>query len=400
VSPADGAQPAVSSPTGLRRGKALVVVLAGGEGGRLGPLTRHRSKPSLPFAGMYRLIDVALTNVAHSELDDVWVLEQFEPHDLNDHLANGRPWDLDRTHGGMRILPPFQRGDGDEVMSAGNADALVQHRHLLAQFAPELIVTLSADHLFQLDLRDAIDTHRSYGAAVTMVTTGPPAGDDQSRFAWAEVTDGVVTGFEYKPDEPSGDRVCTEVFVFDAADLLGRLEALPDDGSAGDYGDALIPDLVADGRAFEHRLHGYWRDIGTIGAYHRHCASTTRHGPSSPGRSRAAPLTSCRVQRFGARCSVRVRWLPEQCTTAWWGAAPSWKPERSFVRASSSTVPSSAPAPRWTAPSSTSTRRSSCTTPASAMTTRTSPSTPGSWLSDVSRTAGGPGIDGCSGRDS
>jgi glucose-1-phosphate adenylyltransferase len=112
VSPADGAQPAVSSPAGLRRGKVLVVVLAGGEGGRLGPLTRHRSKPSLPFAGMYRLIAVALTNVAHSELDDVWVLEQFEPHDLNDHLANGRPWDLDRTHGGMRILPPFQRGDG------------------------------------------------------------------------------------------------------------------------------------------------------------------------------------------------------------------------------------------------------------------------------------------------
>ena len=269
MSPPAGAQPAVSSPAGARRGRVLVVVLAGGAGGRLGPLTRQRSKPSLPFAGMYRLIDVALSNVSHSELDDVWVLEQFEPHDLNDHLANGRPWDLDRTHGGLRILPPFQRGDGDEIMAAGNADALVQHRHLLSEFAPEVIVTLSADHLFQFDLRDAIDSHRSNGAAVTMVTTDPPADDDQSRFAWVEVTDSVVTGFEYKPDEPTGDRVCTEVFVFDAGDLLGRLDALPDDGSAGDYGDVLIPDLVADGRAFEHRMHGYWRDIGTIGAYHR-----------------------------------------------------------------------------------------------------------------------------------
>ena len=254
---------------GARRGGVLVVVLAGGSGGRLGPLTQRRAKPSLPFAGMYRLIDIALSNVAHSGIDDVWVLEQYEPHALNDHLANGRPWDLDRTHGGLRILPPFQRRDGEATMAEGNADALVKHRQLLAEADPEVIVTMSADHLFQLDLRGPLATHRERQATLTIVTTDPPADDDPTRFAWVDVAGNDVVGFEYKPDEPSGDRVCTEVFVFDAGHLLAQLEVLPDDGSAGDYGDALLPAFVAAGGVVEHRHDGYWRDVGTIAAYHR-----------------------------------------------------------------------------------------------------------------------------------
>ncbi len=247
----------------------LVVVLAGGSGGRLGPLTERRAKPSLPFAGMYRLIDIALTNVAHSRIDDVWVLEQYEPHALNDHLSNGRPWDLDRTHGGLRILPPFQQRDGEATMAEGNADALVNHRQLFAELDLDVIVTMSADHLFQLDLREPLATHRERQATLTIVTTDPPADDDPTRFAWVDVAGDDVVGFEYKPDEPSGDRVCTEVFVFDAGHLLAQLEAMPDDGSAGDYGDTLLPAFVAAGGVVEHRHDGYWRDVGTIGAYHR-----------------------------------------------------------------------------------------------------------------------------------
>ena len=349
----------------------------------------QRSKPSVPFAGMYRLIDVALSNVAHSELDDVWVLEQFEPHDLNDHLANGRPWDLDRTHGGLRILPPFQRGDGGEVMAAGNADALVQHRHLLAEFGPEVVVTLSADHLFQFDLRDAVDSHRSNGATVTMVTTDPPADDDRSRFAWAEVTDGVVTGFEYKPDEPTGDRVCTEVFVFDAGDLLGRLEALPDDGSAGDYGDVLIPDLVAEGRAFEHRMHGYWRDIGTIGAYHRAHMELVADEPPLRLDDPAWPLITGSITGGPSRADVERR-RPQLAARPGHARRRHRARQRDRApgrgggrgtrtpRACSSTVPSCGPAPRSRAPSSTSRPPSTCTTPETAMTTRASSCTPDS----------------------
>jgi glucose-1-phosphate adenylyltransferase len=258
--------------TAPRPARVLVVVLAGGAGSRLGPLTERRAKPAVPFAGMFRLIDITLSNVAHSGLTDVWIVEQYEPHDLNDHLANGRPWDLDRTHGGLRLLPPFQaRGaDGDDTLASGNADALAQQHRFIAEHAPDVVVTMSADHLYRLDLRDVLATHERTGAALTVVTTDPPADDDPSRFAWVRVDDGRVVDFEYKPDEPSGDRICTEVFAFDGPDLVARLAALADaDGSAGDYGDSLVPDLVAEGRAVDHHPDGYWRDLGTIAAFHR-----------------------------------------------------------------------------------------------------------------------------------
>ncbi|MET0324542.1 MAG: sugar phosphate nucleotidyltransferase, partial [Ilumatobacteraceae bacterium] len=270
----------VLDPLTTRRDRVLVVVLAGGAGGRLSPLTDRRAKPSLPFGGSYRLIDIALSQVAHSGLQDVWVIEQYEPHALNDHLANGRPWDLDRTHGGLRLLPPFQRGDGDHAIASGNADALVQQRRLLAEFAPDVVITMSADHVFRLDLRDVLDTHAAAGATLTIVTTELPAGDDPSRFAWVSVEDGCVTAFEYKPDEPTGDRVCTEVFVFDGPELLTRLAVLADEESAGDYGDRLVPDVIADGGVIEHRLGGYWRDVGTINSYHRaHMELVGEHPP-------------------------------------------------------------------------------------------------------------------------
>lgn len=214
------------------------------------------------------MIDIALSQVAHSGLQDVWVVEQYEPHALNDHLANGRPWDLDRTHGGLRIMAPFQRGDGDEAMASGNADALVQHRHLIAEAAPEVVITMSADHVFRLDLRDVVESHLAGGASLTIVTTDPPADEDVTRFAWASVEDGWVTGFDYKPDEPDGDRVCTEVFAFDGTALVARLDALAADGPAGDYGDRLIPELVEDRVVADHQLCGYWRDVGTIDAYY------------------------------------------------------------------------------------------------------------------------------------
>lgn len=256
------------------RARVLVVVLAGGTGGRLRPLTDRIAKPAVAFGGMYRLIDITLSNVANSGLSDVWVIEQYEPHALNDHLANGRPWDLDRTHGGLQILPPFEgRQSGDGALASGNADALVRNRRAIADFEPDVVVTMSADHVYRLDLRDVLDTHEAAGAQLTIVTTDPPQDDDASRFAWVGVGGGgEITTFQYKPDQPAGDRVCTEVFCYDGPTLLARLDALADatgDGSAGDYGEALVPDLVREGRVRDHLLDGYWRDVGTIAAYHR-----------------------------------------------------------------------------------------------------------------------------------
>jgi glucose-1-phosphate adenylyltransferase len=264
--------------------RTLAVVLAGGEGSRLGPLTERRAKPAVPFAGMFRLIDVALSNVAHSGISDVWVVEQYEPHALNDHLANGRPWDLDRTHGGLRLLPPYQgRSDdsADAALASGNADALVQQHRFIAEFAPDVVVTLSADHLYRLDLREVLATHARAARAVTVVTTDPPGDDDPSRFAWVSVDgDGRVTDFAYKPERPTGDRICTEIFAFDGPTLLDRLSVLAGtEGSAGDYGDSLVPDLVASGDAVEHRFEGYWRDVGTIAAFHRAHMELTGDAP-------------------------------------------------------------------------------------------------------------------------
>lgn len=287
------------------RARVLVIVLAGGSGGRLEPLTARRAKPAVPFAGMYRLIDVALSNVAHSGLDDVWVIEQYEPHSLNDHLANGRPWDLDRTHGGIQILPPFQRGDGEEAVASGNADALVQNRHIIKEFAADVVVTMSADHLYRLDLRDVLDTHHRCGATMTAVTTDPPPDDDPTRFAWVSVSDtGAISDFEYKPDHPSGDRVCTEIFAFDGPELDVRLATLDGEDSAGDYGDRLVPELVSAGGVYEHPLDGYWRDVGTIDAYYRAHMELVSADPPLPLGDPAWPLLTGSIIGGPARVSA------------------------------------------------------------------------------------------------
>jgi glucose-1-phosphate adenylyltransferase len=263
----------------MPRPKVLALILAGGKGSRLGPLTVSRAKPALPFAGVYHLIDFPLSNCVHSGVADVWVVEQFQPHELNDHLLNGRPWDLDRNTGGLRVLPPFTghgQENGEGGWSEGNADALYRNRKFLAEFAADVLVVLSADHVYTLDLRDVIDRHLATGAAVTMVTTEVPV-DRASRFGVVQVDDdGRVTAFAYKPERPEGGTVTTEVFVYDAPALLETLERLADEQGADgeddgprleDFGDLLLPALVDAGRAHAYPLPGYWRDVGTVDSY-------------------------------------------------------------------------------------------------------------------------------------
>jgi glucose-1-phosphate adenylyltransferase len=260
------------------RPRTLALILAGGKGSRLGPLTQRRAKPALPFAGVYRLIDFPLTNCVHSRLSDVWVVEQFQPHALNEHLLNGRPWDLDRNQGGLRIMPPFTGAHG-EGFAEGNADALWRHRELIAEFGADELVVLSADHVERVDLRDVLDAHRDARAAVTMVTTMMPRAE-ASRFGVAVVGDaGRVREFAYKPDDPPGaddtSTVATEVFVYDTRRLLATLDELHDavarqDGDAahlGDFGHHLLPALVAEGGAHAVAHEGYWRDVGTVDSY-------------------------------------------------------------------------------------------------------------------------------------
>lgn len=241
--------------------RVLAIVLAGGEGGRLKPLTDGRAKPVVPFGGSFRLIDFALTNCLHSDLRDVWVVEQYEPHGLNDHLANGRPWDLDRTEGGLQVLPPW-RGEGDDGFVEGNAAALRSQAKIIERFSPDVVLTMSADHVLRLDLRDVAGFHLSHGKNLTIVTK-ELRGEDVSRFGVVKTSGSRVTGFDYKPEKPKGHTVATEVFAYNGPALLKALET----AGEGDYGEALVPHFVEkdEARAFLHK--GYWRDVGTLGSY-------------------------------------------------------------------------------------------------------------------------------------
>jgi glucose-1-phosphate adenylyltransferase len=266
--------------------KVLAFILAGGKGSRLEVLTEQRAKPAMPFAGLYRLIDFALSNCMHSYLSDVWVVEQYHLHSLNEHLANGRPWDLDRTYGGLQVLPPYEsRGEHDAEggFAEGNADAIYRNRNLIREFNPDLLVVMSADHVYKLDYRDVIAQHLDRRADVTMVTTQIPRAE-ASRFGSVKVVDaGRVVEFAHKPEHPESDIVTTEVFLFNAHTLLETLDGLAanqtrqakSNAKAGsqqeprlrDLGHELIPKLVQAGRVFEYRLHSYWRDVGTVESY-------------------------------------------------------------------------------------------------------------------------------------
>ncbi|HEX8237681.1 MAG TPA: glucose-1-phosphate adenylyltransferase family protein [Abditibacteriaceae bacterium] len=259
--------------------RVLALVLAGGQGGRLRPLTTRRAKPALPFAGVYRLIDFALSHLVHSRVRDVWVVEQFESHSINDHLLNGRPWDLDRNRGGLRVFAPHVKGDSDDDgFHQGNADAIWRNARYIREFAPELLVVMSADHIYQLDVRPVLEAHRDTGAAVTMVTTQVPV-ETAGRYGTLKTdSNGRVTFWDYKPDEPQTGTVTTEVFIYTTDILLDVLEHLANqakqdgedgkgEGTLKDFGHELLPELVQQGNAWAWPMNGYWRDVGTLQSY-------------------------------------------------------------------------------------------------------------------------------------
>ena len=194
---------------------------------------------------------------------------QFHPTSLSDHLANGRPWDLDRTFGGLMMLPPFQ-GTDRGGWHTGTADSLWRNAELVRQFQPDALVVVSSDAVYKLDYREVVDAHLGSGAEVTMVTT-EVAADDASRYGIVQVgDDGTVTDYAYKPDDPATTTATNEVFVFSPTPTLDRLEALADaagEDGLEDLGNQLLPDQTKDGLARAYPLESYWRDVGTVPAY-------------------------------------------------------------------------------------------------------------------------------------
>src|SRR5215218_4924046 len=208
-----------------RRVRTLVVVLAGGAGGRLELLTHERAKPAVSFAGTHRLIDFPLSNCLNAGLPDVWVVQQFNPISLSDHLANGRPWDLDRTAGGLLILQPRMGNDGRDGFPEGTADALWRNAPMIREFEPEALVVVSADAVYALDYGAVVDEHAESGAAVTMVTTQVEP-EDAGRYGVVQLDGEKVTDYVYKPDDPATNVISNEVFVFSADEVLDRLDEI------------------------------------------------------------------------------------------------------------------------------------------------------------------------------
>ena len=236
-------------------------------------LTSNRAKPALPFAGNYQLLDFPLSNLANSGISDVWLSVQYLSATLEEQVANGRPWDLDRNHGGLRLLMP-QEGTGtaeEEGFARGNADVLYRIREQIKSADPEVVLVLSSDHVYRFDYNEAIEAHLREGAECTIVTT-EVAQEQASQHATVEVnSQRAVTGFEYKPESPSTSTVATEIFVYDPATLIEVLEELHAEHSGeaehgdtglGDFGETLVPRFVERKRTYAHPLPGYWRDLG------------------------------------------------------------------------------------------------------------------------------------------
>jgi glucose-1-phosphate adenylyltransferase len=236
-------------------------------------LTRERAKPTLPFAGVFQLVDFPLSNLANSGITDVWLSVQFQGAGLGEEVANGRPWDLDRNRGGLRLLMP-QEGTGgadEEGFAKGNADELYRFRDQVVADAPELLAVLSADHVYRFDIMDAVATHRRTNAECTIVTSTVPVEVATDHATVESDRNGRVTGFAYKPDSPTTGTVASEIFVYDPGVLVRVLEELhhelgagagEGDSGLGDYGEHLIPRLVDRGRVFAHPMEGYWKDLG------------------------------------------------------------------------------------------------------------------------------------------
>ena len=249
----------------LRKKTCIAMLLAGGQGSRLGILTKNVAKPAIPFGGKYRIIDFPLSNCTNSGIDTVGVLTQYQPLELNAYIGNGAPWDLDISNGGVFVLPPYQKGKSGEWYK-GTANAIYQNLTFIEQYNPDYVLILSGDHIYKMDYNAMLDFHIRHGADATIAVREVP---------WAEAprfgimntdSEGQITEFEEKPKNPKSNKASMGVYIFTWEKLRSYLTM--DEGdkrSANDFGKNIIPDMLADKQIlFAYDFAGYWKDVGTI----------------------------------------------------------------------------------------------------------------------------------------
>ena len=243
----------------------VAMILAGCQGSRLGALTKNVAKPAVPFGGKYRIIDFPLSNCVHSGINTVGVLTQYQPLELNRYIGNGNPWDLDRSHGGVYVLPPYQSAKAGEWYK-GTANAIYQNLSFLESFKPENVLILSGDHIYKMHYGEMLKAHKESGAAVTIAVM-PVPWEEASRFGIMNVDEeGTITDFEEKPAEPKSNLASMGIYIFTYEVLKKYLEADErDPSSANDFGKNIIPTMLENGeKMVSFRFEGYWKDVGTI----------------------------------------------------------------------------------------------------------------------------------------
>ena len=243
----------------------VAMILAGGQGSRLGALTKNVAKPAVPFGGKYRIIDFPLSNCVHSGINTVGVLTQYQPLELNRYIGNGNPWDLDRSHGGVYVLPPYQSAKAGEWYK-GTANAIYQNLSFIESFKPENVLILSGDHIYKMHYGEMLKAHKESGAAVTIAVM-PVPWEEASRFGIMNVDEeGTITDFEEKPAEPKSNLASMGIYIFTYEVLKKYLEADErDPSSANDFGKNIIPTMLENGeKMVSFRFEGYWKDVGTI----------------------------------------------------------------------------------------------------------------------------------------
>ena len=267
--------------------RTMAVILAGGEGERLSILSSVRAKPAVPFAGKYRIIDFTLSNCVNSLIDNVVVLTQYNPRSLNDHIGLGRPWDLDRNTGGVKLLQPYIARGRVAEWYRGTADAVLQNLNLIDDFNADVIAIFGSDHIYRMDVAQMLGFHQAAGADVTIATRPVPV-ERASSFGVLRVDRrGCVAEFAEKPqapapmpDTPASALVSMGNYLFSRQALTDALLADARRSTDHDFGRSIIPELVASGRVYAYDFQtnevpgvkpyeegGYWRDVGTIEAY-------------------------------------------------------------------------------------------------------------------------------------
>ena len=249
----------------MKKKTCVAMLLAGGQGSRLGVLTKTVAKPAVPYGGKYRIIDFPLSNCANSGIDTVGVLTQYQPLELNAYIGSGAPWDLDLTNGGVFVLPPYQKAKGSDWYR-GTANAIYQNMAFIEQYDPEYVLVLSGDHIYKMDYNAMLNYHIRKGADAT-IAVRPVPWEEASRFGIMNTdAEGNIVEFEEKPKQPKSNKASMGIYIFTWSKLRDYLIAdEADKKSSNDFGKNIIPAMLGDKQVMvAYDFEGYWKDVGTI----------------------------------------------------------------------------------------------------------------------------------------